>query len=145
MLLDDSVSHLGVLERTIDLVHRQPQDLGEVANTYVVTGAEKIHHPKHQWVGERLEQTCQSFGRGWVERIDTRRNRLENEPQSSFAHGEAADVARTTWVIPKPASVIEYFTLASGGYIIRMSPAAIGTEVVPIESRVMPTATPGTK
>ena len=36
-----------------------------------------------------------------------------------------------------------YFTLASGGYIIRISPMAIGMLVVPTWKRLMNASTPG--
>jgi hypothetical protein len=38
-----------------------------------------------------------------------------------------------------------YFTLASGGYIIRIRPMAIGMDVVPTERRLIKSAVAGTK
>jgi len=55
-----------------------------------------------------------------------------------------SDRARTR-VFLKTSGSSSYFTFASGGYIMRMSPTAIGIEVVPTERRVMPRAIPGIK
>ena len=51
----------------------------------------------------------------------------------------------STRVLRKTSPSSSYFTLASGGYIIRISPTAIGIDVVPTDSRVMPRATDGQK
>ena len=48
-------------------------------------------------------------------------------------------VLRKTW------GSSSYFTLASGGYIMRMRPSAIGIEVVPTVNRVMARARPGNR
>ncbi len=50
-----------------------------------------------------------------------------------------------TFVLRKTSGRRSYFTLAKGGYIIRIRPMAIGMLVVPTWKRLMKASTPGTK
>ena len=57
------------------------------------------------------------------------------------------------WTTERPSTFVfrntfrssSYFTFASGGYIMRMSPTAIGIEVVPTERPVIRAGTAGEK
>ena len=51
----------------------------------------------------------------------------------------------STFQLRKTSPSSSYFTLASGGYIIRIRPMAMGMFVVPAWKRLMKDSTPGTK
>ncbi len=61
-------------------------------------------------------------------------------PTTQFCTSESA----STLPLRKTSGSSSYRTLASGGYIIRMSPMAMGIEVVPTLSRSRAGTTPGT-
>ena len=50
-----------------------------------------------------------------------------------------------TFLSLNTSPISSYFTLANGGYIIRMSPTAIGILVVPTWKELMKLSTPGRK
>ena len=76
---------------------------------------------------------------GLSERKARARPNIKSGPMTQFWTSERA----RTRVLRNTSGSSSYFTLANGGYIIRMSPTAMGIEVVPTESRVMPRATSG--
>ena len=61
-------------------------------------------------------------------------------PTTQFWTSDSA----STLPLRKTRGISSYRTFASGGYIIRMSPIAIGSEVVPTLSRFRAGTTPGT-
>ena len=78
---------------------------------------------------------------GWSRRKTTARTNIRTGPTIQF------------WTSDRPRTFVSlntlcsssYRTFASGGYIIRMSPIAIGIDVVPTESPVISAGTAGEK
>ena len=78
---------------------------------------------------------------GWSRRKMTARANIRTGPTIQF------------WTSDKPSTLVfwntfpssSYFTFASGGYIMRMSPMAIGIDVVPTERPVIIAGTCGSE
>jgi hypothetical protein len=71
----------------------------------------------------------------------TARANIRTGPTTQFWTSESP----STLPLRKTRGISSYRTLASGGYIMRMSPAAMGSEVVPTESAFTAGTTPGTR
>jgi|GEM_PF-6977868 len=69
------------------------------------------------------------------------RTNMSAGPMSQFC---ASDSPRI-FLLRKTSGISSYFTLAKGGYIMRMRPAAMGMFVVPTWKRLMNCSTPGIK
>jgi hypothetical protein len=67
------------------------------------------------------------------------RPNISSGPTTQFWTSQSA----STFVFRKTSVSRSQRTFASGGYIMRMSPAAIGIDAVPTESRVMAAVTEG--
>ena len=78
---------------------------------------------------------------GWSRRKTTARTNIRTGPTIQFWTSDRP----STFVFRNTVCSSSYRTFASGGYIIRMSPIAIGIEVVPTESPVMSAGTAGEK
>ena len=68
------------------------------------------------------------------------RTNIRIGPITQFWRRESPTIFRSR----KTSPISSYFTLAKGGYIIRMSPTAIGMLVVPTWNELMNPSTPGT-
>src|SRR5512137_1241550 len=78
---------------------------------------------------------------GWSRRKTTARTNISTGPTIQFWTIDSP----STFVSRKMVGSSSYFTLASGGYIMRISPMAIGIDVVPAERPVITTGTAGKK
>ena len=78
---------------------------------------------------------------GWSRRKTTARTNIRTGPTIQFWTSERP----RTFVFWNTFPSSSYFTFASGGYIMRMSPTAIGIEVVPTERPVIIAGTDGAK
>ncbi len=78
---------------------------------------------------------------GYPRRKITARANISTGPITQFCNSESPSTLRLRKTSPSRS----YCTLASGGYIIRISPTAIGMLVVPAWYRCKSAGTPGTK
>ena len=69
------------------------------------------------------------------------RTNIRIGPMTQFCTSDSP----STFQLRKTSPSSSYFTLASGGYIIRIRPMAMGILVVPTWKRLMNASTPGTK
>ena len=70
----------------------------------------------------------------------TARPNISSGPTTQFCKSDTASTRQSRKTSPSSS----YFTFASGGYIITISPSAMGMFVVPIDSRLTADSAPGT-